>query len=188
MLDWVLYTLSRHSGYIPVPTKITTLERGNPVDKTKRNLTKALGVAGASSVVWKKPVIDTVTLPAHAATSEGGFVVDSAVGSQSGSEAAAVCNSEGLGFSVSGTVSAANGQDLAGVSLTIEFTGQRLFEPLTVFFTTNVMPGNIYNSGNLIAVPPFQDPWEPAAGMVLVRFTDQSTYGTSSAVTTTTCF
>ena len=104
------------------------------MDKTKRNLTKALGVAGASSVVWKKPVIDTVTLPAHAATSGGGFVVDSAVGSQSGSEAAAVCNSEGLGFSVSGTVSAANGQDLAGVSLTIEFTGQRLFEPLNCVF------------------------------------------------------
>ena len=40
------------------------------MDKSKRNLTKALGVAGAGSVVWDKPVVNTVILPAHAATTD----------------------------------------------------------------------------------------------------------------------
>lgn len=39
------------------------------MNKTKRNLAKALGVVGASATVWKKPVVDAVYLPAHAATS-----------------------------------------------------------------------------------------------------------------------
>ena len=38
------------------------------MDKSKRNLAKALGVAGASTAVWSKPAVDSVTLPAHANT------------------------------------------------------------------------------------------------------------------------
>ena len=39
------------------------------MDKSKRNLAKVLGVAGASAAVWKKPAVDTVILPTHATTS-----------------------------------------------------------------------------------------------------------------------
>ena len=41
------------------------------MDKSKRNLAKALGVAGAGVVAWKKPVVDTVSIPAHAQTTCG---------------------------------------------------------------------------------------------------------------------
>ena len=37
------------------------------MDNSKRNLTKALGIAGVGAAVWKKPVVDSVSLPAHAA-------------------------------------------------------------------------------------------------------------------------
>jgi len=35
----------------------------------RRELLKVLSVAGAAGAVWKKPVVDSVVLPAHAATS-----------------------------------------------------------------------------------------------------------------------
>ena len=37
--------------------------------KDRRNLLKGLGVVGATGVVWQKPVVDVVMLPAHAMTS-----------------------------------------------------------------------------------------------------------------------
>ena len=37
--------------------------------KDRRELLKVLGVAGAAGAVWKKPVVDAVILPTHAATS-----------------------------------------------------------------------------------------------------------------------
>lgn len=39
------------------------------MNKSKRNLAKIFGIVGASAAVWKKPVVDAVSLPAHAATS-----------------------------------------------------------------------------------------------------------------------
>ena len=37
------------------------------MDKSKRNLAKILGATGISAVVWKKPVVNSVSLPSHAA-------------------------------------------------------------------------------------------------------------------------
>ena len=42
------------------------------MDKSKRDLTKVLGVASASVAIWEKPIVDAVSLPAHAQTSCGG--------------------------------------------------------------------------------------------------------------------
>ncbi len=39
------------------------------MNKAKRNLAKVLGAAGVGAVVWKKPMVDAVSLPAHAETS-----------------------------------------------------------------------------------------------------------------------
>lgn len=39
------------------------------MQKSKRNLAKLLGVAGTAAVVWKKPVVDGIVLPAHATLS-----------------------------------------------------------------------------------------------------------------------
>lgn len=39
------------------------------MDKTKRKLSKLLGVAASGAVVWQKPIVNSVNLPAHAATS-----------------------------------------------------------------------------------------------------------------------
>ena len=38
------------------------------MEKSKRNLAKAFGVVGAASTIWVKPVVDIVSLPAHATT------------------------------------------------------------------------------------------------------------------------
>ena len=40
------------------------------MDQSKRNLAKTLGVAGVGAALWKKPVVDSISLPAHATTSE----------------------------------------------------------------------------------------------------------------------
>ena len=45
------------------------------MDSTKRKLTKALGVSGVTALAWQKPVVDSVSLPVHAATSCGGCLV-----------------------------------------------------------------------------------------------------------------
>ena len=38
------------------------------MDKSKRNLAKAMSVAGAGVAVWNKPAVNSVSLPAHAQT------------------------------------------------------------------------------------------------------------------------
>jgi hypothetical protein len=45
------------------------LIHGNSMDKSKRRIAKALGVTGAGAAVWKKPVVESVSLPAHASVS-----------------------------------------------------------------------------------------------------------------------
>ena len=42
------------------------------MDKSRRNLAKVLGVAGAGAAAWHKPVVDSVSLPAHATTTTCG--------------------------------------------------------------------------------------------------------------------
>ena len=38
------------------------------MNKSKRNLVKTLGVASVGLASWKKPVVDSISLPAHAQT------------------------------------------------------------------------------------------------------------------------
>ena len=40
------------------------------MDKSKRNLAKVLGAAGGAAVAWKKPVVDAISLPAHAKSTD----------------------------------------------------------------------------------------------------------------------
>ena len=53
--------------------------------KDRRELLKVLGVAGATGAVWKKPVVDAVSLPAHAVTSCTGGCYKSGDNQDSGS-------------------------------------------------------------------------------------------------------
>ncbi len=159
-------------------------------------LRKAVIVGGAALALphsWKTPVIRSVILPAHATTSGVIYTVVSASGSGPNSSAGAVCSFDGIGFSVVGTVAASNGADLAGVSLTIEYSNETDIKAkgpgpvATDSFTTLVQPGNTYDSGDLVAIAGNPPGWDNPLGNILVRFTDQATYGTSFATTTTEC-
>lgn len=48
------------------PIKKKHVKTVKSVEKSKRNLAKAAGIIGAGALVWKKPVVNAVTLPAHA--------------------------------------------------------------------------------------------------------------------------
>ena len=45
---------------------------GRSMDNSKRKLAKLLGVSATGVLAWKQPVVDSVSLPAHAATTCGG--------------------------------------------------------------------------------------------------------------------
>ena len=52
------------------------------MDKSKRNLAKLLGVTGVGASAWGKPVVESVTLPAHAQATicSGCFLFDFGIG------------------------------------------------------------------------------------------------------------
>lgn len=177
---------------------------------SRRKLLKSLA-AGSGAVVagkgipesWSKPVINSVMLPAHAATTDDtgslptGTVVCSSLVVTSGSR----CSPGQISFYVSGAVSASDGSSLEGVSLTVSYINGERSGPgatttpaptttpgpeVTVTFTVLVGAGNTYSSGELIAVPPGGGGWSDPASTVSVMFTDPA-YGTSTCSTEFIC-
>ncbi|MGH1539544.1 MAG: hypothetical protein ACRBHB_03915 [Arenicella sp.] len=159
---------------------------------TRRNMLKKATVAtSAASIIaimpksWKKPVLDSVILPAHAQTSAA---LNPAIATAAAANGGA-CSPGQIDFRVTGTVSSGNGTDLQGVALTIEYTNGEGMGPMppltTISYSTNVQAGNTFDSGLLSAVSTF---WNSPTGDIVVRFTDQATYGTSSITISYNCF
>ena len=109
-------------------------------------------IAGSGAVVagktlpesWAKPIVDSVTLPAHAVTS--GYSITVAVKNDRATDQ---CRKGGETVNITGTVVASNGSDLAGVKLNIQYTDN---PPLEVFkdIVVTVQSGNTYSYSGLV--------------------------------------
>lgn len=135
------------------------------------------GLVGVVPIAWSKPVVEVLTLPAHAQMS--GPITCTVV------DTAGPCGpTEGNEFRVFGTVSDGN---LTGVILKIEYTNQLSGGgTATVSTTTAVQAGNTFDV-TFNALPPSGKSWDDPVGAVTVKFQDQATYGFAECSGTHDC-
>lgn len=130
---------------------------------------------------WGTPIIEQVFLPAHAATS-GTVTASLTVGSSNGGGDS--CGGSGETVNITGTVSASDGGDLAGVEVNIRYTD----DPVQTAYADRVVTvqtGNTFSWSGLMT--PDVGSWSAQPYLVVVTFVDQASYGTASASTTGSC-
>jgi len=166
---------------------------------TRRKALKVMA-AGSGAIIagksmpesWSKPVIDTVLLPTHAATTDdtGSLPAGTVICASMDVAAGARCEGGSISFSVSGSVSASDGSSLEGVELTVAYTNEAESggspESKTVMFSVLIAAGNVFSSPELTATPPAGYSWFDPEATVEVSFAD-SAYGASSCSTVYRC-
>lgn len=131
----------------------------------RRRVLKSL--VGAVPVVWSRPIVEAIALPAHAQMS--GPITCTV------EDTGGPCSPTGGNeFRVFGTVS---GDDLTGVILEIVYTNElNGGGSASVSTTTPIQPGNLFDV-TFNPLPPAGQEWDDPLGTVVVRFQDQGTYG-----------
>jgi len=143
-------------------------------------------VAGTTLAArWRKPVVTSVVLPAHAETS--GYAINCTVEDTDGP-----CDTDDSGaveFRVFGTVA---GGELAGAVLEIEYRNELAAVgtdpgPFAAFTTTTVVqPDNTFDE-TVLALPPTGEFWHEPEAEVTVRFQDEEAYGAAACVAAHDC-
>lgn len=155
----------------------------NKTKPSRRRLLKTIAAAGGAITAakalpenWTKPVVDSVLLPVHAQATGVTYSIECSVENL----AEPICGPSGIGFIVSGSVSASDGSSLVGVSLNVAYTNELGGGGThTAEIQTGVQAGNVFGVG-FNASPPAGEGWDDAAGTIVVTFVDQATYGTAS--------
>jgi hypothetical protein len=141
----------------------------------------ALAAYNVLPVKWGTPIIEQVFLPAHAATS-GPVTFNLRVSSSNSSSD--TCGGNGENVSITGTVLASDGSDVAGAEVNIHYTDNPVLSAYSDRVVT-VQTGNTFSWSGFMT--PDVGNWSDYPYLVEVTFVDQSTYGTASATTTGSC-
>lgn len=130
---------------------------------------------------WGTPIIEQIFLPAHAATS-GAIIASLTVNSKNAADD--TCVRAAKTVNITGTVSATDGRDLAGVEVNILYTD----DPVEAAYADRVVivqAGNIFSLSELVSAD--DGSWSGEPYVIVVTFVDQATYGTGSASTAGEC-
>ncbi|PHR30487.1 MAG: hypothetical protein COA36_00300 [Desulfotalea sp.] len=128
---------------------------------------------------WGIPVIEQVFLPAHAATSGAIATFSLTVQNISNRDQ---CGPSGVFVNITGTVSASDGRNLAGTSITVVYADDTYSWTKVAIVQT----GNIYTITGTFEPDDHPD-WDGPDYEVTAAFTDQATYGNASVSKSGSC-